>query len=506
MKVYYVFLKLVICFTSANTARILGVFPIPSFSHHIVHRAVMKELHSLGHHVVVVTSHPMQDSSLQNYTEIDISDTELYWSKRFGTDKDDDPYQKKFIWNILQITEYMCTIIYNNQQLQKILLEQNFDLVIVEWHSAPCTYGYSYFLSSPLIGISSTGTYDSGHDSVGNPTHPAYIPNAVLPHTDHKTFWERISSVWNALWFRWLWHTIILPSHDAIARQQFGDSMPHIGDIEKNLSLLILTLDSLSLYTRPNVPAIVEIRGLHLQQPKPLPKDLQDFLDGALEGVIYFSLGTNVRSDRMTEEKRQIFLDAFSELPQFRVLWKWESDELPGQPSNVKVAKWLPQQDVLSHPNIKLFIYQGGLQSTEEVIRACVPIIGIPIFADQNRIVINMAEFGAGVYVDFNDLKKETLLNKVNEVIYNKTYKENMKKLMIRLKDEPDNSLSRAAWWIEYVIRHKGARHFRTAALDLTWIQNLLLDVIACIIFVLFLSFWIVYRVILLIRRIHYGK
>ncbi|KAJ4429918.1 hypothetical protein ANN_22122 [Periplaneta americana] len=234
--------------------------------------------------------------------------------------------------------------------------------------------------------------------------------------------------------------------------------------------------------------------------------DLQDFLDGALEGVIYFSLGTNVRSDRMTEEKRQIFLDAFSELPQFRVLWKWESDELPGQPSNVKVAKWLPQQDVLSHPNIKLFIYQGGLQSTEEVIRACVPIIGIPIFADQNRIVINMAEFGAGVYVDFNDLKKETLLNKVNEVIYNKTYKENMKKLMIRLKDEPDNSLSRAAWWIEYVIRHKGARHFRTAALDLTWIQNLLLDVIACIIFVLFLSFWIVYRVILLIRRIHYGK
>jgi len=29
------------------------------------------------------------------------------------------------------------------------------------------------------------------------------------------------------------------------------------------------------------------------------------------------------------------------------VLWKWESDTLPGQPSNVKFGKWLPQFDIL---------------------------------------------------------------------------------------------------------------------------------------------------------------
>jgi glucuronosyltransferase len=73
---------------------------------------------------------------------------------------------------------------------------------------------------------------------------------------------------------------------------------------------------------------------------------LKSFLDKAKHGAIFFSLGTNVRSDKLSTEKVKAFLDAFSELPQ-RVLWKWESDTLPGQPKNVMLGKWLPQNDIL---------------------------------------------------------------------------------------------------------------------------------------------------------------
>jgi hypothetical protein len=48
----------------------------------------------------------------------------------------------------------------------------------------------------------------------------------------------------------------------------------------------------------------------------------------------------------MPESKRNAFLKAFSKLKQ-RVLWKWETDTLPGQPRNVKLGKWLPQSDIL---------------------------------------------------------------------------------------------------------------------------------------------------------------
>jgi len=77
-------------------------------------------------------------------------------------------------------------------------------------------------------------------------------------------------------------------------------------------------------------------------------QDLQKFLDEAKDGVIYISLGTSVRSDRMPEERWRDFIEAFSELPQ-KILWKWESAHLPGQPANVKIGTWLPQQDILGN-------------------------------------------------------------------------------------------------------------------------------------------------------------
>ena len=75
-------------------------------------------------------------------------------------------------------------------------------------------------------------------------------------------------------------------------------------------------------------------------------QELQKYLDEAADGVIYFSLGSNLQSHLMPETKRNAFLGAFSKLKQ-RVLWNWEIDTLPGQLSNVKFRKWLPQTDIL---------------------------------------------------------------------------------------------------------------------------------------------------------------
>jgi len=74
---------------------------------------------------------------------------------------------------------------------------------------------------------------------------------------------------------------------------------------------------------------------------------LEDYLNEAEHGVIYFNMGSMIRAETLPANKRDAFIQAFSELPQ-RVLWKWEADTLPGQPKNVKIAKWLPQLDILS--------------------------------------------------------------------------------------------------------------------------------------------------------------
>jgi len=70
-------------------------------------------------------------------------------------------------------------------------------------------------------------------------------------------------------------------------------------------------------------------------------QDLQRFVDESPDGVIYFNMGSILHSSNMKNATTKAFLESFFKLKQ-RVLWKWETDSLPGQPSNVKLGKWLP--------------------------------------------------------------------------------------------------------------------------------------------------------------------
>lgn len=45
-------------------------------------------------------------------------------------------------------------------------------------------------------------------------------------------------------------------------------------------------------------------------------------------------------------------------------------------------------------------------------------------------------------------------------------------------RDQPQSPMERAVWWTEYVLRHNGAKHLRSAAVDLAWYQYFMLDVL----------------------------
>lgn len=59
------------------------------------------------------------------------------------------------------------------------------------------------------------------------------------------------------------------------------------------------------------------------------------------------------------------------------------------------------------------------------------------------------------------------------------SYKENALRLSKIHHDQPVKPLDRAVFWIEFVMRHKGAKHLRPAAHHLTWYQYHCLDVLA---------------------------
>lgn len=132
-------------------------------------------------------------------------------------------------------------------------------------------------------------------------------------------------------------------------------------------------------------------------------------------------MGSHLKSVQLPPEKRNAILKAFSRLKQ-DVLWKFEDDTLPDLPKNVKISKWLPQSDILAHPNLKLFITHGGLLSTTEAVTRGVPIVGIPVMGDQPLNMKFNSAAGFGVAVDFDDLNEETLYNAITEVLNNPKY------------------------------------------------------------------------------------
>ncbi|OWK54955.1 UDP-glucuronosyltransferase 2B18 [Lonchura striata] len=219
--------------------------------------------------------------------------------------------------------------------------------------------------------------------------------------------------------------------------------------------------------------------------------EMEEFVQSSGEhGVIVFTLGSMVHS--LSDEKSNVIAKALSQLPQ-KVLWRYKGKKPETLGSNTRIFDWIPQNDLLGHPLTKAFITHGGTNGLYEAIYHGIPMVGIPMFADQHDNLVHMVAKGAAVQVDFNTMKTQDLVDALKTVIYNSTYKENALKLSKIQHDQPVKPLDRAVFWIEFVMRHKGAKHLRPAAHHLTWYQYHSLDVLAflftctaTIIFILF--------------------
>lgn len=68
------------------------------------------------------------------------------------------------------------------------------------------------------------------------------------------------------------------------------------------------------------------------------------------------------------------------------------------------------------------------------------------------------------------------------------------------MHDQPLKPLDFAVFWVEHVIRHRGAPHLRSAGLDLKWYQRDMIDIIiflTLVTIILFIIFYIIIKKIL---------
>ncbi|XP_049762257.1 UDP-glucosyltransferase 2-like [Schistocerca cancellata] len=471
----------VVALASAATeaANILAVTSFPGPSHFVMFRRLFKELVSRGHNLTVVSYFPLK-SPLENYTDISLEGN-------FGDPRDNltmgviniirTPFFGPFLMKY--VVRHLCAEVYDLPQVKRLATSgSRFDLVISEDFHHDCMAALAHKFRAPLVAISSSMALNGAHDRVGNPEHPAYTEQYMVPLTAPFTFWGRVYSTVTHVYLRavdWL----LSGGHvDSKLREVLGADTPPLAQVVRNTSLVLVNSHWSVDQPAPNVPAFVEVGGLHVEEPRPLPQDLQSFMDNSPAGVIYFSFGSMVKTDDMPEEKLRAIIDTFASVPQ-NVLWKVDPSSVPQLPPNVRAQKWMPQNDVLHHPNVRLFIMHGGLMGTQEGVMAGVPLLVVPLFADQQLNAERVAAAGNGIRLHYDDLTFESLRSAVDVLINDTRYRERARQLSVLFRDRPRPPLEEAVYWVEYVIRHQGAPHLRSAALDLAWYQYLLIDVAA---------------------------
>ena len=97
-----------------------------------------------------------------------------------------------------------------------------------------------------------------------------------------------------------------------------------------------------------------------------------------------------------------------------------------GIPANVLVLEDVPQNDVLGHPSIKLFVTHAGILSVREGCYHGVPVLVVPRGFDQkdNGYILTQ-RLKMGKMIEFDPFNFDTWLALIPEIIKNVYYKQN---------------------------------------------------------------------------------
>ena len=136
---------------------------------------------------------------------------------------------------------------------------------------------------------------------------------------------------------------------------------------------------------------------------------------------------------------------------------------------------WLPQKELLHHPNVKLFITHGGTSSIKESLYATKPLL----FASYNMaerysngLRIKAAKCGDIIDSDMNDTK---IQGQITELIANPMYKRKCEELkeMMMVYGGTKNAVKMVNYVNQYGTKHLIPVHSN----ELSWHQTTCIDI-----------------------------
>ncbi|XP_036399592.1 UDP-glucuronosyltransferase 2C1-like isoform X1 [Megalops cyprinoides] len=509
LTVFFLTTLLILTLPGIHGGKVL-VFPLDG-SHWVNMKVLIEELHAKGHSVTVVrasSSWYIEETS-PHYTSVTVHVEER---------RDDEEVYSTFVSRLLQIQregrsvwtrfnlevetsnmvkemhERICEMVvqmFEDQSLMQSLHDAQYDLVLTD----PAVGGgilLAYYLGLPIVLNVRWTIHGEGHFAIA-PSPLSYVPIPGAELTDNMSFFQRVQNLFAQSLFLLQIALIVSPPYSSLCHRYFGPGVDYFS-LFQAADIWLMRVDFVFEFPRPTMPNVVYMGGFQCKPSKPLPEDLEEFVQSSGEhGVIIMSLGTVF--GQLPHDIADEIAAAFAQLPQ-KVIWRYTGDRPATLGNNTRLVNWMPQNDLLGHPKTRVFVAHGGTNGVQETIYHGVPIVGLPLVFDQPDNLSRMKVKGAAKVLDFVTLNRHIFLQALQEVLHDPSYRMNMQRLSRLHRDQPMKPLDLALFWIEFVMRHKGAAHLRTESYKMPWYVYHSVDVIAVLLALMLLILIIVIAVI----------
>ncbi|XP_055843263.1 UDP-glycosyltransferase UGT5-like [Episyrphus balteatus] len=484
---------------NASGANILGLMGVSSPSHHIWNSVLMHRLADLGHNVTVLSVDlPRPNEKLPpnlHYIHLENGYSVTGVTSYIGMGV------FEFIPIYYGRKLAAMEVILQSKGMQQLLNYPDsfkFDVILYDYIIGPYLLGFVHkFNYPPLIGMSAFHNPPITMDLMSNHYFPAYIPYHSTTYSPVMDFWQRLENTLIFMADTAYRRMVFVPRVDDLVRPYFSSNMSYLGDISKHTAIALVNSHPAINFVEPLPPNVIEVGGMQMLEPKPLPKDLEEFLNKSKDGAIFISFGTNMKSQDFTVEQVDVIVNAMAELPQYNFMWKFDVKYLKRSlPENVLAKTNFPQTDVLAHPKLKAFVtHCGGLSSQEAMWRG-VPMVGVPLFFDQHRNLRQSMDAGIAVKLDFLTMTTEDLVQAIKKVIEDPQMRQKIKEKSNQFQNRPMKPLETAVWWVEYILQNPNPYHLKSHAERLNIFQANSLD---CILFILAVGVSIISFVVIVV-------
>ncbi|XP_051940935.1 2-hydroxyacylsphingosine 1-beta-galactosyltransferase [Hippocampus zosterae] len=458
-------------------AKIIVVPPTLFESHMYIFKTLATSLHEEGHETHFLVSEgrevlPSPHYELQRYTGVFNSST----AESFLQSKVGNIFSGRLtfleLFDILEHYSQNCDAIVGNSEVMARLKQAKFDLLLVDPNEM-CGFVLAHILGLKYAVVSTGLWYPT---EVGAPTPLSYVPvfNSLL--TDRMSLFQRITNTAVYLIENFGVHFILIPKYDRIMRKHGIKPRVAMTDLVRGSQMWMLCTDLALEFPRPTLPHVVYIGGILTRPANPLPQDFEVWVNDTAEtGFVVVSFGAGVKY--LSHDIAHKLAGALARLPQ-RVIWRFSGAPPSNIGNNTKLVDWMPQNDLLGHPNIRAFLSHGGLNSIFEAMYHGVPVVGVPLFGDHYDTMTRVTAKGMGIMLHWKSMSEDDLYNALATVINDTRYRQRAAILSTIHKDQPDHPVTRAVYWINYTLRHNGTDHLRSAVYDISLYQYFLLDVI----------------------------